>query len=218
MFKSSETAPVARVVAGRAARVAFGTILIAGMLAVVHGAITSRPPFGMYQAAWFGVVWASALAAGLVVWLGARWRAVGRDPDQLAGSGLAVPAVGLALMGPLSLHLLVVPWLGTLRDFDQWVLASLVVTGSAHLTLAIMSGIRAYELGRGRTAITVKMIFGVVVLVSCIPFIVLYLIPPILVAITGAAFLPVLYAPAWIAARERALLAGAPPVAHVLAA
>ena len=218
MFKYCDAAPVTRVVAARAARVAFGAMLIAGAVTVAHGAVTEHRPFGLHQAAWFGVVWASALAAGLAAWLGGHALRIGRDPDQLAGSGLAVPAVGLALLGPLSIHLLLVPWLGTLRDFDQWVIASLIITGTAHLALAVMSGIRAYQLARGDTALTVRTIYGVVVLVSCIPFVVLYLIPPILVALTGLAFLPVLQAPVWIAARERALLAGAPPLARVLAA
>ncbi len=217
MFTSSGEAPVQRVVARRAARVGFGATLIAGAAAMVGATLDDTGVLDLPMAHWFAIVWAAAVAVGAVAWLVARrWPRV--EPDSLAVVGLTVPAIGLALMAPLTLQLPIVLWVSGVSDFDDWVQLSVAITGVAHLALALLSAVRAHQLARDTTPMAVSTIFAAVVVVSMIPFIVLYLIPPILVAITGAAYLPLLYAPAWIARRERALLSTTPPLARAIAA
>jgi hypothetical protein len=63
---------------------------------------------------------------------------------------------------------------------------------------------RAHQLVAHRPAVTPRQIYIATVLVSCVPFIVLWGVPPLLVALTAAPFVPLLHRMARIVDRERA--------------
>jgi len=198
--------------ARRAGRATFGVGLIAGACALVSGAIARHE---LHAAHLIGMTWAASIAAGMLVWgvsrlLAHRWR-----PDTLKYAGLVLPAVGLALIAPLTTHLLVALPLG-LRSFDNWVELSLIVAGAAHIAFAVASAYRVIALVDGTRVLSVQWVYLIVFLVSCVPFVVLIVVP-IIVALTGIAMLPILYAPEAIVARERAIASAAPPRAIVIA-
>lgn len=217
MFIFRMASPVHRLIAWRAARVGFGATLIVGAGAVVHGVMTHARVLGLPAAHWFAIVWAAAFVVAALAWLAVRLRAR-IDPGAFAVTGLTVPAIGFALMAPLTLQLPFVIGASGLAGFDGWVPLSVAITGVAHLVLAALSVVRARQLARDAIPIEPRTIFGAVVVVSMIPFALLAFIPPILVAITGAAYLPILHAQAWIANRDRAILSTMPPLARAIAA
>jgi hypothetical protein len=115
------------------------------------------------------------------------------DADGFATASYVVPAIGVAVAGPLSLHALFgLPlWtLGVLTDdhslvgaFDFWVGLSLFGTAHAHLAFAIAMGIAARKFAAGDVGASVRLWPAVVL--SIVPGIVI-LFPPFLVLATGA--------------------------------
>lgn len=202
-------------VAARAARVGFGAVLIVGAVVAAHGAWHERDVLGYSIAAWFGVVWVAAFALGAVAWAIARLVPEGRA-DRLVEAGVVVPAIGLALMTPLTIHLPFALGIDDEAGFSTWVQVSIPITALAHFALAWLSARRVRKIVRGELAATVPAILGNVIVVSMVPFVVLYLIPPLLVALTGFAYLPILYLQGAIAEREHARLAALPPIARAL--
>jgi|GEM_PF-2917286 len=217
MFNSDGAMRVQRLVAWRAARVGFGATLIVGALAVADAALGTRARdghaetavLGLSTALWFAVVWGAALVVGLAAAAATRLRKH-LPADTLLQTGAIVPAIGLALMTPLTMQLPVVLAIGSADEFGEWVLLSLVITGAAHVTLALMSAWRARQLVRGVETFSVRAIYLTVIAVSAMPFAVLLLVPPLLVAITGGAYLPVLHWQGRVAAREHQLIATVP--------
>jgi hypothetical protein len=124
---------------------------------------------------------------------------------------LVVPIVGIALMGPLTLHAPVVLWLDSAQGFETWVQISLVITGFAHLTFAALCAFHAADLVRDRPAMALGKILWITVAASCVPGLMWYAIPPMLVGVTGALLLPVLHAMRGIANGERIALLGVNP-------
>ncbi len=116
---------------------------------------------------------------------------------------VAWPLVGSALVAPLSLHM-PVAWMLTapagdfFADYDRWILVSLAIVGHAHLVLAFMGLHFARKLARLRGDAARGIGGGRALLAACaagaVPGIVFFLIPPILVAVTGAVFVPASYA------------------------
>jgi hypothetical protein len=205
--------PMSAMLARRAGRAAFGVGLLAGACAIVSSAIASHQIHAVHI---IGVTWAASITAGLLVWLGARLLAHRWHGDTLKYAGLVLPAVGLALIAPLTTHLLVtLPFGLGLRSFDDWTQISLVVTGAAHIAFAVTSAYRVVGLIDGTRVLSVQWVFLIVILVSCVPFVVL-IVPPILVALTGLAMLPILFAPETIVARERAIANATPARAVVV--
>jgi hypothetical protein len=159
------------------------------------------------------LLWPAALVAAAVARrvvsssLGAVWF----DADAFAGAGVVVPAVGVAIAGPLSLHALVAaPWWlvaaacgddAVARSFDAWIALSLVGTTHVHVAFALLMGIAADRLAQGDDVRRVTL--WPAVLVACVPG-VLLLFPPALVWLTGLAvsqaFLRL--ARRWVAADE----------------
>jgi len=192
-----------RVIVRRKSRIAFGAVLIAGTITLVTSALGHRNDATLIVI----VTWALAIAAGWAVRL---FASEGPDRDRLGVAGLAVPIAGIALIGPLTLHMPFALLLGSgTRTFDDWVIVSAGITGPAHLAFAAMSMQRASRLARGKPAWRPGSIYAITLIVSCVPFIVLFAIPPILVALTGLPFLPILSVMESIAARERDELAQA---------
>jgi hypothetical protein len=69
---------------------------------------------------------------------------------------------------------------------------SLFVGGTSHIALVIFAVRRANQLAEGRRAMSPEKIYTSVIAISCIPFAVLFMIPPIVVGLTGLAILPLL--------------------------
>jgi hypothetical protein len=174
--------------------------------------------------------------AGLLFWVRRRYRPSG-DPlvdltrledggprafvlkhtQWLEGPSLAYPLLAVSLLGPLSIHLLLAVGLvsATLGHFDGWIALSLVVVGHAHLTLAAFAVLHArrlqHELDNGIP--TVGASRGFVALAwtaaaGALPGLLLVCVPPLLVAATGAVFVPWLFHWARACAiEERAVMA-----------
>jgi hypothetical protein len=129
-------------------------------------------------------------------------RALEQRADKLETASIALPFAGLTVLTPLFL-----PWLfaaiflsESTRDYSEWIRISLVIVGHAHVALAVLGYLFARKLHRS----TIEAIAGVrihrewakiwliTIGVSCLPGIVLILVPPILVALTGLAFIPLM--------------------------
>ena len=207
-----------QVIARRIGRVAFGGVLVVGVACLIaaawSGELTHHSFYGrgprLDAAAIIGLTWLVAAVAGVAAWrVAVRVRLAG-NPDTLFAESLMIPAVGIALMLPITLHLPVVIALGDREAFDVWVVVSMWITGLAHAVFAFTSALRARQLVAGKPAWSPKRIYAITVVTSCLPFVVLYAIPPALVALTALPFIPLLRAMERIVTRERDELAGAP--------
>lgn len=230
--------PLGEIFAARAARVAFGLTLIAGAV-LIFSTVYFHPrvaaaflvltlPLGFALAFLVG---RSALA--FAPWLLARERSFGAGPSVPVGAlsspddsrrlralaarveplSYSLPLVGLALVGPLSLHapLFVLAQDGLLA-LGRWMAISAVLVGLAHITLAALSVRFARKLHRGTLTRSPERealrAVGFTTLAACVPGFAWLGIPPIIVAITGLLFVPAAFA---VIARcrgfERAVLA-----------
>lgn len=212
MFRTSTATAV---LARRAGRIAFGLVLIAGaalvfwesnsdrdvlaMLGVRHAA-----PSGFHAQSVFVLTWFAAVGIGLIV-RGIVWLAAPAPRgDALLKASLVAPAVGLALILPLSLHMLVMT-----GEFDSWVRMSIRVVGPAHVVFAVLFAARAAGLARTATPrVSIGAIFLWTVFASFVPW--PFIIPQALTAITGLFILPVIFVFDAIAAHERAALPALP--------
>jgi hypothetical protein len=114
-----------------------------------------------------------------------------------------MPLGGCALVAPLSLHLFVAalafPDARPLTsEFDLWIVLSVVLTIPAHATLAALAlrfarRLRGWRPGTGVAVPSAWAPLLWTILAGCVPGIVLYLVPPILVAVTGL-FVPIAFA------------------------
>jgi hypothetical protein len=189
----------------RMGRVVFGAVLFAGAGVFVHQLAQGRAFDGEPDAPFAPAsvillaTWALAIVAGAITTIALRKTA--RDPRPVFAASMVVPSVAIALLAPLTLHL---PFVGGGRDFDEWASLSLPITGVTHVLLAVLVAMRAYQLVAGGKAIRPGSIYLVCVAVSCLPFAVLYLLPPALVALTGLPFLPAMAYMQRLVERERA--------------
>lgn len=219
-------------------RLVFGVVLLAGVtwLVVALGAASFvRPgPHGLLvrfpASQIIGVTWLGALVAGGAARAIAGWFDGPRSPDARFAASLVVPAAGMALLLPITLHLLPMAALGAGQyPFDVWAMGSLWITGLAHLVFAGLCALRAHDLAAGKRAISPSAIYFATVLTSCVPVVfladgrvrfvtdmaldvgsdALLVIPPILVAFTALPFLWLLRALQRVADRERAEIADA---------
>ena len=126
-----------------------------------------------------------------------------RDPEPLFTASLVMPSVGIALLAPLTLQLPFVIALGDASEFGEWARLSLIITGATHLVFAALVAARAWRLVAGRPAPGPGLIYATCVAVSCVPFAVLYLIPPALVAITGVPLIKLMRSMETLVERER---------------
>jgi hypothetical protein len=142
--------------------------------------------------------------------IGAATRMALSRSHRLERASLALPLCAFSLLAPLTLHLLfgVIFLEPTFRQFDNWIAISLMLVGHAHLTLMILAVLHVVHLGR-------ELDWGLPVggaprglralawttLASAVPGIFLLAIPPLLVFVTGLAFVP--WAFAWASRRAR---------------
>jgi hypothetical protein len=198
-----ETDRVVEVAARRMVRIAFGTVLIVGAAALVANDLRGQP---VQPALLVPLTWAGAFIAGAWVRMfGARPVPIEQARARLDAS-IVLPSIGIALMLPLTLHLPVVLALGGVADYAAWVKLSIVLTGLTHVVVATMVGIRGAQLAAGRQPFSITAIYLTAIGVSCVPFALLLFIPPLIVAVTGLAYLPLLVYQRDLVERERAEL------------
>jgi len=202
-----------QIFARRAGRTAFGAVLLIGVAYLATGAWQGS--FSPHRAPRLDAMriiattWIAAIAAGLVVRaIAGCLRRPWTSEPQFARS-VVVPALGIALLLPITLHLPIVVLVADPSGFDTWVMASLWITGLAHLVFATLCGLRGYQLVAGKPAVTPRKIYVITLITSCLPFVVLWAVPPALVAITALPFVPMLHAMARLVDRERLELATA---------
>jgi hypothetical protein len=183
----------------RVGRIAAGAVLITGAAWLVYLLAEVHRPRVAYT---IPAIWAAAAAIYLLgAALGSR-RTLDHS-GELAVSALVVPAVGAALMLPLTLHLLVgVVISSTPRGFDEWAGLSVLFTGPTHLVLAALVARRARQLATGLPAISPAKIYGICVAVSCLPF-AIFVLPPFLVGLTGLPLAALMSLMAPLAERDR---------------
>lgn len=175
----------------RAARVGFGQGLLVGAVAAAgwFWMVEAQPGPMQPNIAWSGIVvaWAWALlGAGLgrlIVAVPMVRRALG--DDGLARASFVVPAVGLAVMAPISLQAVI----GALpvllgANFDAWAVFAVMGTVHVHIAFAIAMGAMAWRLSLGHPTATAAL--WPAVLLSLMPG-GLIVFPPLLVWFTGVA-------------------------------
>jgi hypothetical protein len=212
---------MSQIFARRAGRIAFGLVLLIGVASLTTAAWTgfvgAHNPARFGAARLVGLTWFAAIVAGAVVRAIAvhvRWRPAA---GALFAESVIVPTAGIALLLPITLHLPVVVAVADASAFDFWVTASLWVTGLAHLVFAGLCVLRARQLVAGRVATTPRKIFVVTLLTSCVPFVLLWAIPPLLVAVTALPFVPMLHAMQRLIDREREEIRAMPELPRAIA-
>jgi hypothetical protein len=214
-YPGTQMLTMQQLIARRLGRIVFGAVLVAGVAALTTMAWAGGPrywghrwgPHWPNSAQVIGLAWFAALMLGALVRFVAgrvRWSC---EPEALFGPSLIVPTAGIALLAPITLHLPFALLISGTRGFDQWVEASLWITAIAHIAFAGMSMRRAHRLIAERPAPSPRRIYLITVLVSCVPFIVLWGIPPVLVALTAAPFVPLLHHMQRMVDRERTEIA-----------
>lgn len=119
---------------------------------------------------------------------------------------VALPLAAVAMLAPLTIHGLIWCMLGwpsgnlsatSLSDYGEWIALSALIVGHAHLAVLIGSVRWAFRLRATPTAQVRRDLhrhWGLTLLVAmgvaCVPGVVLLGIPPLLVGVTGLAFLP----------------------------
>ncbi len=127
--------------------------------------------------------------------------------DRWERDSIALPMTGVTLLAPLTLHwlfcLVCAPIIGgaaiKTADFGAWMAISLLIVGHCHLVLVYLVHRFARTL-RGLSADQIAArrhggwaAFGWTV-ASTIPVAIIYLIPTVLVAVTGVMFIPAMFA------------------------
>jgi hypothetical protein len=186
----------------RISRIIFGVLLIAGAARIAARLIAGNPTGSSDETAtMFAWTWGAAIAGAVLV----RWVLPIRAREGLITASLVVPAIGVALLSPLTVHLVAVMLVDhSARGFDDWVVMSMLYTGLAHVVFVAMTAIRAAQLARGRKAITVGAIYVGSVAAGMVPF---PIIPSVIIALTGIPIFPALLYMQRIAERERAEIA-----------
>jgi hypothetical protein len=120
--------------------------------------------------------------------------------ESLETASVALPLAGITFLMPLFLHWIVGSVIGeeSARNYAEWIRISLVIVGHAHIALAICGYLFARKLHRSNLEVITNLkihrewakIWLITIGISCLPGIVLFLVPPLLVAVTGIAFIP----------------------------
>ncbi len=200
MFRNLE---VDAVIARRMARIAFGGVLMAGALILIHQALSgavSRAGLTLV------ITWAAAFAAYAVT-RQLVLRSGPRSADSLEAASLVVPGIGIAFTLPLLMHLPFAMLLGAgTKGFDDWVAISAIIVGPTHVALAALIALRGWQLATDRKTISRARVYWLAVLVSCVPGLAYLAIPPAIVMLTGLPFITLLGYMDTLVARERAEL------------
>jgi hypothetical protein len=122
---------------------------------------------------------------------------------KLEVASVALPIAGITCLMPLLLHWLFLNCFGreTNSGFAEWIRISLVIVGHAHVALALcgyffakkLKAMHLDELATMKIHREWTKAWLITIGVSCLPGIILILVPPILVAITAIAFVPFMW-------------------------
>jgi hypothetical protein len=114
--------------------------------------------------------------------------------SRLEAASLALPLTAVALLTPLTAHLPFAFGTNGLSGIDLWCRASAVIVGHAHLVLAGLFVRHAIRIRRASEPLELRTagwrILALTVAAAAVPGIVLFGLPPILTAVTGAVFIP----------------------------
>ncbi|WP_437730792.1 hypothetical protein [Sorangium sp. So ce1335] len=128
---------------------------------------------------------------------------------------VALPLAGFAVLAPLTLHFAVycvalggsLEWSARIELFDRWIRMSLGIVGHVHVVVAYLAFRYARRLHETPTRVLVAdpppgalRALGYATLASLIPGATLFMLPPIVVAVTGAFVVP-----SFVLARHRLL-------------
>ncbi|MBX3262243.1 MAG: hypothetical protein KF782_21330 [Labilithrix sp.] len=130
--------------------------------------------------------------------------ALRRRLDALEVWSTTLPLAAASLLAPLTLHyaFMAVTDSTSAESFSWWIRVSMVVVGHAHLALMAL----AIAFGRKLTTLSSERLralsihrewaraWGIVILVAAMPGILLLAVPPLLTALTGIAFIPLMFA------------------------
>jgi hypothetical protein len=181
--------------------------LIGSALAAVAATLLTRIAFAIFTRKSFKrITPLPAPALDLARLEGAEpWPEKERILRTLELPSTALPLVALSLLAPLTLHLLFITFVGggvSAHEFARWIAVSGLIVGHAHIALAVsalwfarkMNKLpRAQQLDEMTYHRDWLIALGATVGISAIPGIVFLLLPPIITAITGAAFVPAMY-------------------------
>ena len=197
--------PTSVVVARRLSRIVFGVILFVGAAVI---ALRSIHDHDEGAARTLATTWAVAIGGWAITRVGARWLPA---RDAWLRESLVIPAVGLALVLPLTAHGLWAVMRGwSARDFDEWCGISIRIVGLAHVVFALMFAIHARQVATTeRPGISIAAIYGWTVAASAVPL-GMWILPELLTAVTGLPILIVLHVFDQIAGRERTALPALP--------
>lgn len=143
------------------------------------------------------------------------WERAGDAVARLERKSFVLPLVALSLLLPLTLHLFVAAVLLSARveEFNTWIVISLVLVGHAHAVLAVLAvrhvtrvqreTASGWPVGGGKRGM-VALFWTVAA--STVPGAVLLFVPPILVAVTGVVFVPLMFHWAGAAAERELVL------------
>ncbi len=130
-------------------------------------------------------------------------RALLPAPTRWAWAGAALPMAGVSLLAPLTLHLafwafFVRSTADMLGDFDPWIVYGLALVGQAHVVLALYACRHAQRLVEAPLGSVDRVggawrALGMTVFASAFPGVVIFSVPPLLTAVTGALFVPALF-------------------------
>ncbi len=153
-------------------------------------------------------------------------RALYREVRALEVWSTALPLAALSLLMPLTLHygFLALFGTGSARDFAAWIRLSMIIVGHAHLALMGMALAFARKVSRSTSEDLGAMpihrewakAWGLAIGASAVPGLLFFAIPPILTAITGLVFIPLMFVLVRrCVMNERALLERAEEAVHV---
>ncbi|MBV8761243.1 MAG: hypothetical protein JO257_28355 [Deltaproteobacteria bacterium] len=201
--------PTSVVVARRLARIVFGAVLFIGAAVL---ALRSAHDHDAGAAHALATTWAVAIGGWALVRLVVPITTRGAPAhDACLTESLVVPAVGLALVLPLTVHGLwglLVGWHA--RDFDEWCGLAVRAVGFAHVVFALLFAVHARQLSTTeRPGVSIAAIYGWTVMASTVPF-GMWILPEAITAITGLPILIVLHVFDQIALRERTALPALP--------
>lgn len=175
------------------------------VLALVFGSVIGRH----LPAAWMSSTFTAPAMTGRLeddlaaVEAAAPRKRIAAKLEALRFHSVALPLLALSFLLPLTLHFpfALVGFDATFANYAKWIQISSVVVGLAHVVLAVASWFFARKIG-GRTTEDLgtihvhkewaKALLAAVV-GSAIPGALLLLVPPILAAITGIAFIPFMF-------------------------
>ncbi len=125
------------------------------------------------------------------------------SPTRWAWAGAALPMAAVSLLAPLTLHLafwalFVRSTAEMLGEFDPWIVYGLALVGQAHVVLALYACRHAQRLLEAPLGHVDEIggawrALGVTVFASAFPGVVIFSVPPLLTAVTGALFVPALF-------------------------